>query len=147
MITQLLSFLFGNLDSKDIKRKEELKETALEISRNALRQYNKQKDGYVYVISNPAWKGWYKVGMAVDSQDRCGSYQTSSPHRDYRLEYSKYFLNRKVAEEIAHDVISDISLDRNGEWFKVSVNKIRKIIKGIDYEISDLCREYCNQTE
>ena len=136
MITQLLSFLFGNLDSKDIKRKEELKETALEISRNALRQYNKQKDGYVYVISNPAWKGWYKVGMAVDSQDRCGSYQTSSPHRDYRLEYSKYFLNRKVAEEIAHDVISEISLDRNGEWFKVNVNKIRKIIKGIDYEIS-----------
>ena len=136
MITQLLSFLFGNLDVKDIKRKEELKETALEISKNALRQYNKQKDGYVYIISNPAWKGWYKVGMAVDSQDRCGSYQTSSPHRDYRLEYSKYFLNRKVAEEIAHDVISEISLDRNGEWFKVSVNKIRKIIKGIDYEIS-----------
>ena len=136
MISQILSFLFGNLDSKDIKRKEELKETALEISRNALRQYNKQKDGYVYVISNPAWKGWYKVGMAVDSQDRCGSYQTSSPHRDYRLEYSKYFLNRKVAEEIAHDVISEISLDRNGEWFKVNVNKIRKIIKGIDYEIS-----------
>jgi len=136
MITQLLSFLFGNLDVKDIKRKEELKETALEISKNALRQYNKQKDGYVYIISNPAWKGWYKVGMAVDSQDRCGSYQTSSPHRDYRLEYSKYFLNRKVAEEIAHDVISDISLDRNGEWFRVSVNKIRKIIKGIDYEIS-----------
>jgi hypothetical protein len=136
MITQLLSFLFGNLDVKDIKRKEELKETALEISRNALRQYNKQKDGYVYVISNPAWKGWYKVGMAVDSQDRCGSYQTSSPHRDYRLEYSKYFLNRKVAEEIAHEVISEISLDRNGEWFRVSVNKIRKIIKGIDYEIS-----------
>ena len=136
MITQLLSFLFGNLDVKDIKRKEELKETALEISRNALRQYNKQKDGYVYVISNPAWRGWYKVGMAVDSQDRCGSYQTSSPHRDYRLEYSKYFLNRKVAEEIAHDVISEISLDRNGERFRVSVNKIRKIIKGIDYEIS-----------
>ena len=136
MISQILSFLFGNLDVKDIKRKEELKETALEISRNALRQYNKQKDGYVYVISNPAWKGWYKVGMAVDSQDRCGSYQTSSPHRDYRLEYSKYFLNRKVSEEIAHDVISEISLDRNGEWFKVSVNKIRKIIKGIDYEIS-----------
>tara|TARA_Y100000593_G_C4275300_1_gene319705 strand:+ start:867 stop:1280 length:414 start_codon:yes stop_codon:yes gene_type:complete len=136
MISQILSFLFGNLDVKDIKRKEELKETALEISRNALRQYNKQKDGYVYVISNPAWRGWYKVGMAVDSQDRCGSYQTSSPHRDYRLEYSKYFLNRKVAEEIAHDVISEISLDRNGEWFKVSVNKIRKVIKGIDYEIS-----------
>ena len=39
-------------------------------------------------------------------------------------------------ENSAYDVISDISIDRNGEWFKVSVNKIRKIIKGIDYEIS-----------
>lgn len=136
MITKILAFLFGDFDPKDIKRKEELKETALEISKQTLKQYNKQKDGYVYVISNPAWKGWYKVGMAVDSQDRCGSYQTSSPHRDYRLEFSKYFLNRKVAEEIAHDVIGEISLDRNGEWFKVHVNRIRKIIKGIDYEIS-----------
>ena len=136
MITKILAFRFGDFDPKDIKRKEELKETALEISKQTLKQYNKQKDGYVYVISNPAWKGWYKVGMAVDSQDRCGSYQTSSPHRDYRLEFSKYFLNRKVAEEIAHDVIGEISLDRNGEWFKVHVNRIRKIIKGIDYEIS-----------
>jgi asparagine N-glycosylation enzyme membrane subunit Stt3 len=136
MITRILAFLFGDFDPKDIKRKEELKETALEISKQTLKQYNKQKDGYVYVISNPAWKGWYKVGMAVDSQDRCGSYQTSSPYRDYRLEFSKYFLNRKVAEEIAHDVIGEISLDRNGEWFKVHVNRIRKIIKGIDYEIS-----------
>jgi asparagine N-glycosylation enzyme membrane subunit Stt3 len=136
MITRILAFLFGDFDPKDIKRKEELKETALEISKQTLKQYNKQKDGYVYVISNPAWKGWYKVGMAVDSQDRCGSYQTSSPYRDYRLEFSKYFLNRKVAEEIAHEVIGEISLDRNGEWFKVHVNRIRKIIKGIDYEIS-----------
>jgi asparagine N-glycosylation enzyme membrane subunit Stt3 len=136
MITRILAFLFGDFDPKDIKRKEELKETAIEISKQTLKQYNKQKDGYVYVISNPAWKGWYKVGMAVDSQDRCGSYQTSSPYRDYRLEFSKYFLNRKVAEEIAHEVIGEISLDRNGEWFKVHVNRIRKIIKGIDYEIS-----------
>jgi asparagine N-glycosylation enzyme membrane subunit Stt3 len=136
MITKILAFLFGDFDPKDIKRKEELKETAIEISKQTLKQYNKQKDGYVYVISNPAWKGWYKVGMAVDSQDRCGSYQTSSPYRDYRLEFSKYFLNRKVAEEIAHEVIGEISLDRNGEWFKVHVNRIRKIIKGIDYEIS-----------
>ena len=136
MITKILAFLFGDFDHKDIKRKEELKETAIEISKQTLKQYNKQKDGYVYVISNPAWKGWYKVGMAVDSQDRCSSYQTSSPYRDYRLEFSKYFLNRKVAEEIAHEVIGEISLDRNGEWFKVHVNRIRKIIKGIDYEIS-----------
>jgi len=132
MIERLLELIFGRFKT----RKEELKETAIEISKNTLRNYNKPKDGYVYVVSNPAWKGWYKIGMAVDSQDRCSGYQTGSPYRDYRLEYSKYFLNRRVAEEIAHEVIGEISLDRNGEWFKVHVNRIRKVIKGIDHEIS-----------
>ena len=61
MITKILAFLFGDFDPKDIKRKEELKETALAISKQTLKQYNKHKDGYVYVISNPSWKGWYKV--------------------------------------------------------------------------------------
>ena len=25
---------------------------------------------WVYVISNPAWKGWVKIGMAVDANKR-----------------------------------------------------------------------------
>jgi len=46
-----------------------------------------KKNGYIYIISNPAWKGYYKIGRTVDIHSRMGSYQTSSPHRDYYLEH------------------------------------------------------------
>ena len=52
-------------------------------------------EGYVYIITNPCWKGWIKVGMAIDAEDRCKQYQTSSPFRDYKLCYKKYFDDRR----------------------------------------------------
>jgi len=39
----------------------------------------------VYVLVNPAFPGWCKIGMAVDAEDRLKQYQTSSPYRDYEL--------------------------------------------------------------
>ena len=37
---------------------------------SSLRNYKHTKSGFVYVISNPAWKGWVKIGMAIDAEDR-----------------------------------------------------------------------------
>ena len=85
----------------------------------------------VYIIINPAWEGWIKVGMALDAQDRLKSYQTSSPLRDYKLKYKKYFKDRKKAEHTAHDLLDKESLDRNGEWFKITQIKARGIIESI----------------
>tara|TARA_R100001082_G_scaffold71639_1_gene40924 strand:+ start:4276 stop:4788 length:513 start_codon:yes stop_codon:yes gene_type:complete len=108
-----------------------LKRLARSIHSRALREYNKAKDGYVYIISNPAWKGWYKVGMAIDAEDRLKSYQTSSPRRDYKLEYCRYFLDRRQAEEETHSRLDSLSIDRNGEWFKVNLISIQKTIGDI----------------
>ena len=82
--------------------------------------YDKEKSGHVYIITNPAWKGWLKVGMAIDAEDRCNSYQTSSPFRDFKLVSKEYFNNRMKAERAMHSVLKVVSLDNNGEWFKVS---------------------------
>ena len=41
---------------------------------------------WVYVISNPAYKGEYKVGIAKDWQARLNSYQTADPDRAYYME-------------------------------------------------------------
>ena len=111
-----------------------LKRLARNIGSRALREYNKAKDGYVYIISNPAWKGWYKVGMAMDAEDRLKSYQTSSPRSDYKLEYSRYFSDRRRAEEKTHNTLNDFSLDRNGEWFKLDLTSIQKTIGDIPNE-------------
>ena len=93
--------------------------------------YNKEKSGDVYIITNPCWKGWIKVGMAIDAEDRCKQYQTSSPFRDYALRFKKYFDDRRSAEQQAHKKIKNICKDNNGEWFKVSISEAKEIIQAI----------------
>ena len=97
----------------------------------SLEGYEKSTKGHVYIISNPCWDGWLKVGMAVDAEDRCNQYQTSSPHRDYELCYTKYFEDRKIAERLAHKKLKKISTKHKGEWFKVSVKEAKQIINKI----------------
>jgi hypothetical protein len=67
-------------------------ENSLEfIKKESIAMFDKISHGEVYIITNPAWKGWIKIGMAVESKDRLKAYQTSSPLRDYKLKYSKAF--------------------------------------------------------
>jgi len=98
---------------------------------SSLSGYEKSNEGYVYVITNPCWKGWVKVGMAIDAEDRCKQYQTSSPFRDYALKFKKYFDDRRNAEQQAHKKIKNICKDNNGEWFKVSISEAKQIIQAI----------------
>ena len=89
------------------------------------------KAGHVYIISNPAWPEWVKVGMAIDTDDRCSSYQTSSPFRDYVVEYSFASTNRRRDESLAHQKLDAICPDRRGEWFKLPVSEAIGCISGI----------------
>jgi hypothetical protein len=90
-----------------------------------------QIEGYVYVMINPAWDGWVKVGMAVDPEDRCTSFQTSSPYRDYEIYYSKKFTHKSKAETLAHELLRKESSEFHKEWFKIPKTKAIKLIKGI----------------
>ena len=80
--------------------------------------YNQVKEGYVYVMTNPAWPEWVKVGMAVDSEDRLKSYQTSSPFRDYILVYAYEVDDRRAAEAAAHTRLAK-ECDNINEWFRL----------------------------
>ena len=97
---------------------------------SALEGYSKSTVGYVYVVSNPAWEGWFKVGKAVDAYDRCSQYQTSSPYRDYVVEYCKYFEDRKKAESQAHALLK--GTEQRGEWFRAELSVIKNTIKTIE---------------
>lgn len=98
---------------------------------SALQGYEKSNVGYVYAVCNPAWKGWYKVGMAVDAADRCSGYQTSSPFRDYKVSYSKYFEDRREAERLAHSALKENKIEHANEWFKTDLETIKNVIKNI----------------
>jgi len=101
---------------------------------DALSKYTSSTEGQVYIITNKAWAGWIKVGMAIDSEDRCNQYQTSSPFRDYNLEYKKFFTDRRKAEQIAHALCNKKAQDRNGEWFKLDISTAVACIEKIKIE-------------
>ncbi len=97
----------------------------------SLEGYANTTEGYVYIINNPCWDGWIKVGMAIDAEDRCKQYQTSSPFRDYKLCYLKHFEDRKIAEQSAHKELKKITDTYHGEWFKTSVKEAKKTIEAL----------------
>ncbi len=73
-------------------------------------------EGFVYVISNPAWPGLYKVGMTTNPKRRLAQYQTYSPHRDYKLEWFGFFFDRREGEKL---LLSKLE-NHTHEWVKPS---------------------------
>ena len=93
------------------------------------------KEGYVYAITNPAWPEWVKIGMAVDADDRCNGYQTSSPFRDYKIEHMVVTNNRRDAEAEAHKAATKMAKEVRGEWFKLDIELAKNILNNLTIEL------------
>ena len=107
--------------------------TSLEfIKKESIAMFDKVSYGEVYIITNPAWKGWIKIGMAIEAEDRLKGYQTSSPLRDFKLKFKKYFDTRRIAEQQAHALCAKKALKRKGEWFKVDFKIAKDIINNME---------------
>ena len=87
---------------------------------SSLAKYESSTEGQVYIITNPCFPEWVKVGMAVDAEDRLRGYQTSSPFRDYELFYSWSVHDRRAAETEAHSILKEWTAGKKNEWFKCS---------------------------
>jgi hypothetical protein len=98
---------------------------------SSLGTYATRKEGYVYIVSNPAWDGWFKVGKAVDADDRCKSYNTSSPLRDFKVEYKIYVEDRNKSEKVAHTKALKQAEEYTGEWFRISLNSLKDILNSL----------------
>ena len=93
------------------------------------------KEGYVYAITNPAWPEWVKIGMAIDADDRCNGYQTTSPFRDYTIEHVVVTSDRRAAEAEAHKSAAKIAKEKRGEWFKLDIEQAKIILNNITIEL------------
>lgn len=111
------------------KRELRLKQKARKIGEESKKKYNNEKRGYVYLVENPAWLGWLKVGMAIDAEDRCNNYQTGSPYRDYKLCFKKFFKNKNAAESKAKAILEKKATEFNSEWFKIKLDKAINVIE------------------
>ena len=105
---------------------------------SSLDNYKASKEGQVYIIRNPAFPSWCKVGMAVDAQDRLKQYQTSSPYRDYDLVKAYNTENRRESEAQAHSLLEK-HYPRRGEWFvcdaSLAISKLDPLFEGKQLEL------------
>lgn len=91
--------------------------------------------GFVYVIYNKAWDGWYKVGKAANVETRLKGYQTGDPHRAYKVCYEMEFENCDVAERTVLDLLqNDDKVIKKNEWVVTSLDRIRNIINEVKRE-------------
>lgn len=97
----------------------------------------------LYIISNPFFKGYYKIGKSSSINNRMDSYVSGSPV-DYKIEYLCKVRN-KTEETIVENMVLQIltsytvknHLDNDREWvFGLDLETIKK-------EIND-CVEYLN---
>ena len=100
---------------------------------SSLAKYELSVEGQVYIITNPNFDGWVKVGMAIDSEDRLNGYQTSSPFRDYHLHSFWDVSNRRSAEAVAHTELEK-TYERRGEWFKCTPEQATEVVSNITEE-------------
>ena len=93
-------------------------------------QDEKKEKGFVYIISNPSWKGRYKVGIAKNPQNRLNSFQTSDPDRAYKLEFALETPYFKKIESHIHKKFKAAN-----EWVKIEIKKLKQTIIDYDHEL------------
>jgi hypothetical protein len=108
-----------------------------EAAFSALTNYKTSTKGELYLITNPAFEGWVKVGMAVDARDRLKNYQTSTPFRDFEIQSFCKVNDRRAAEAELHRRLSKI-YEQRGEWFKCSVNNARDEMACVKLDMEEL---------
>jgi hypothetical protein len=83
-------------------------------------------EGFVYIMTNPAWPDAIKIGSAIDYERRLETYQTGDPYRAYKLLHTHYSSHRERLEKMIHTKLDEHRLE--GEWFKCSVETAVEMI-------------------
>ena len=91
----------------------------------------KTKAGDLYILINPSFPGWCKVGKAMDAADRAKNYQTASPFRDYSILFKKTFKNRHEIERVAHRILRKHAKDTRGEWFQIPPQRAVMLLENL----------------
>lgn len=108
-----LNLMKLNLEREEVEIVTKKKSTKLKI-----------KCGVVYVITNEAFPGYFKVGMTTDLDARLKNYQTYDPLKRYKVEHYSFVTNRRdIEKELLDKYRVDLS---TGEW--VSNENVKKAI-------------------
>jgi len=82
-----------------------------------MEQRRNKGGGYLYVITNPAWPSYVKIGRTVNITSRLRSYNTGDPFREYSLHYYRYFVDVCLAERTLAQLYQGSRTQ--GEWYQI----------------------------
>lgn len=83
-----------------------------------------KKQCYIYVVSNPAFKGWFKIGRTTNITTRLCQYNTSDPLRRFKVEYIVAVNNPVRFEKFIRD-------HSNSEWTQINLSDLLRLISAI----------------
>lgn len=79
-------------------------------------EHVKSKAGMVYMISNPSFPSYVKIGMTVNLETRLKTYQTYDPHRQFKVEHYEFVCDRFITEKkILNSFLVNLE---QGEWIQ-----------------------------
>jgi hypothetical protein len=95
------------------------------------------RGGYVYLLQNPSWPGWIKIGKAANLENRLSSFNTSAPHTETLFEYITWFESDFALdiEQAVHAYLSNNfprnpnQPTRNGEWYFIEQKLVIQTIQ------------------
>ena len=103
-------------------------------------------EGYIYIISNPHYKGFLKIGRATNTKSRLGNYQTASPKRDYKIEHKVLLPDCISGEKLVHEKLKMFALSKRNEWFEIdlqiAINMVDSLLINEENPIEDMFTKY-----
>lgn len=102
-----------------------------------LRSKVKQKEklenvGYVYVLSNEAYPGIYKIGSTYGLVEERAEELTGTGHlHAFKPEFSIKIESAEYFEKTTHSLLKDYRVKQGREFFKLELNKIKDTLKRI----------------
>ncbi len=110
--------------AKQLYYKKLQKDLPLE-NKNSLGDFPRKKSniGYIYILTNPAYPEYVKIGKSIKLGMRLSTYNTGTPFKNYKY---NFVLETEKTSEI--EKYFNCNFPSINEWYKMSPDKAEKII-------------------
>jgi len=106
-----------------------------------------EKDGYIYIVSNPAMPGrffsskrYLKIGMTSDIRNRLKSLSNTSVPLPFVVEHLLYVPDRFIYESVIHAQLDKYRVSDEREYFYLSPKKAIRLIHGKRSKVFELAQ-------
>lgn len=93
-----------------------------------------QPESFIYVLQNPAYPGYVKIGHARDPQKRLNTYNVGCPFGQYTFAALIPVHDAPAAEAWAHRMVRRHAV--RGEWFQVHADDAVNLLKHMPHRSS-----------